>query len=192
MITIDYDPAQSKKLEQSLGNKSKRLPREIATAINATARKTRSQMSKSVREELATTKKAVDATISVRGKASPQQLGSSVRLSQTRRIPLRDFGARQNRAGVAYKISKRGGRKLATSAFQGPKPGVMKATWKGRVFRRVGAARLPIVQLFGASPWGVFQKRKLTAPTVRETDTELRKQIDRRIRFNVLKQSGAI
>lgn len=192
MINISIDNSQVRKLEKELGDKAKRLPRELATAVNATARKVRSSISRSVRQELAVTKKVVDKTIDIRGKATPKKLGSTIRLNQTKRIPLRDFGARQNRAGVSYRVSKSGGRQHIPGAFQGPRPGAVKASWRGRVFKRVGKERLPIVQLFGASPWGVFKKQKLTKPTNKEAKKELRKQVDRRIRFIKLKNSGSI
>jgi hypothetical protein len=60
------------------------------------------------------------------------------------------------------------------------------------VFKRVGEGRLPIIQLFGPSPWGVSIKNNLKKPTVKATKIELIKQIERRIRFLKLKQSGAI
>lgn len=181
-----------KELQAALEGTSKKLPQELKIAVNATAKKTRTSMSREVRKELATKAKSVNKVINIVSKATAQNLTSTVRLSKTKRIPLRDFGARQVRKGVSYKISKTKGRQLAGSAFQGPRPGAIRAKWKGRVFKRVGKSRLPIVQLYGPSPWGVFVKRQLRSPVVHDSNTELAKQVQRRVRFNTLKKQGLI
>lgn len=195
MIAFTVNDRKIKELSKLLKGNAKKLNREIATAVNATAKKTESSMAKQVGQELATSQKNIKTTIKIVKKADKSgatRPSAIVRQLQTKRLPLRDFGARQNKKGTSYKVSKTAGRKLIAGAFQGPKPGAMKSSWRGRVFKRVGKGRLPIVQLFGASPWGVFAKRKLKQPTVRESKLELRKQLERRIRFIKLKQSGAI
>ena len=68
----------------------------------------------------------------------------------------------------------------------------MKASWRGNAFIRVGKTRLPIRKLLGPSPWGVFVVGKKIGPSAQQIEAELKKQIDRRIRFILLKQSGAI
>jgi hypothetical protein len=166
----------------------------MAIAVNATSKKTVAIWAKEVSKEVATAQKNIKSTIKVSKKASAGESKSPtavVTQKKTGRIPLRDFGARQNKSGTSYKIG-RGKRGFVAGAFQGPKPGVMKASWRGRVFKRVGAGRLPIIQLFGPSPWGVSIKNDLKKPTVKATRIELIKQIERRIRFLKLKQSGAI
>jgi hypothetical protein len=181
-----------KELKAAIDGTKKKLPRELKIAVNATAKKTRTMMSREVRKELATKAKAVNKTINIVSRATEISLSSTVRLSKTKRIPLRDFGARQTRQGVSYKISKSKGRGMVPGAFQGPKPGVMNTKWRGRVFKRVGKSRLPIAQLFGPSPWGIFVKRQLRTPVVRDGNAELSKQIQRRVRFNLLKRQGLI
>ncbi len=196
MIAFTVNARKIKELEKLLNGNQKKLRRELATAVNATARKTQSLMAKQIGRELSTAQKNIKQTIAIVKKATPtgeaKSPSATVRQSKTKRIPLRDFGARQNKSGVSYKISKTAGRKQVKGAFQGPKPGTMKASWRGRVFKRTGASRLPIVQLFGPSPWGVFAKKKLKRPTVQDSRVELMLQINRRIRFLKLKQSGAI
>lgn len=192
MLNFIIDSAQIIKLEKSLGAKAKKLPIELKIAVNATAKKTKTQVSKQIRTELAAPAKAVNKTITIDSKATNQTARALVVVKKTKRIPLRDFGARQNKGGVSFRTSKTKGRKTVTGAFQGPKPGVMKASWRGRVFKRVGESRLPIVQLYGPSPWGVVVKNKMKPQAVKEANKELRKQIARRIRFQNLKASGAI
>lgn len=194
MINFVIDRRKVNQLRELVGGSEKKLRQQLKIAVNATASKTKGSMAKQVATELATSQKNIKSTIAVKKKAEASQPVPTAIVTQkeTARIPLRDFGARQNKKGVSFKISKSKGRQTATGAFQGPRPGVMKASWRGRVFRRVGKSRLPIVQLFGASPWGVFKKKKFKAPTVKESRKELRRQVDRRLRFLRLKKSGAI
>ena len=194
MIGFTVQQRKVNELSKVLKGSDKKVRRQLVVAVNATSRKTTGGIAKQVATELATAQKNIKKTIKVKQKAGKTQKVPTAIVSQTetKRIPLRDFGARQNKKGVSYKISKSKGRKTIQGAFQGPKPGVMKAGWRGRVFKRVGKSRLPIQQLFGASPWGVFVKNKMKKPVVKESKQELIKQIERRIRFLKLKESGAI
>jgi hypothetical protein len=195
MIALTVVDRKTNQLSKLLKGKTKRLKREVAIAVNATAKKTTSLLATEVGKQLSTAKKNIKKTISIAKKADPKtgtRMTAIVRQSKTGRIPLRDFKARQNKKGVSYRISKSSGRGFAEGAFQGPKPGVVKASWRGRVFKRVGKARLPIIQLFGASPWGVVKKHTLDKKTKKASKIELEKQLERRIRFLKLKQSGAI
>lgn len=193
MITISSTVTHKiNKLADTLGKKApKQLKQNVAVAVNAAARKGQSHAAKSIGIELATTQKVIKQSLSI-SKATKQEPKSQLKVKATGRIPLRDFGARQNKRGVSYRVSKKDGRKLVAGAFQGPKPGVMKTSWRGRVFKRLGNSRLPIVQLYGASPWGAFVTRKLKNPTKKVIRVELKKQLDRRIRFQKLKAAGTI
>lgn len=180
------------RLADAVERSGRKLPREIATAVNATARKTKSFIAKQVTKELATKQKTVKEHTSQSRKANPSSLAAAVRLSKSSRIPLKEFKPRQTKAGVSYRISKRTGRAVAVGAFQGPRPGLMKASWRGNVFKRVGRSRLPIVKLYGPSPWGVFVGQKMQKPTAGQARSELKRQLERRIRFNNLKADGTI
>jgi hypothetical protein len=192
MIGVSVNQTSLNGLKLAIKNTKTTLRRELRIAVNATAKKAKSIINKQIRSELAVTAKVVDKTISVKAEATEVQLSAKVTVRKTSRIPLRDFGARQTRAGVSAKVSKTGGRKTISGAFQGPKPGVMKSSWRGRVFKRLGKTRLPIVQLFGPSPWGVMTVGKQLGPSKEQTQAELEKQVQRRIRFITLKKSGAI
>ena len=195
MIALSATARGEKQLAKLLNGKAKQINRQLAIAVNATSKKTVSLMAKGVGQELRTAQKNIKATIKIKQKADARAGKSPTAIvsqKKTGRIPLRDFGARQGKKGTSYRVSKTTGRGFVAGAFQGAKPGVMKASWRGRVFKRVGKERLPIVQLFGASPWGVFVGKKLRRPITRETRAELVKQINRRIRFLSLKKSGAI
>ena len=196
MIALSVTARGEKRLAKLLQGNSKRLRREMAIAVNATSKKTVALWAEKSSKELATAQKNIKGTIRVRKKASAGESKSPtavVTQKKTGRIPLRDFGARQTKKGVSYRISPGKGKKpVIAGAFQGPKPGVMKASWRGRVFKRVGKERLPIVQLMGPSPWGVFIKKKMTPAQMKEIETELAKQIERRINLNVLRANKLV
>jgi len=154
----------------------KKLRRETATAINATARKTQSMLSKEIGKELATSQKEIKKTIRVTSKASAAKLGATVSQRPTSRISLLQFGARQTKKGVSYKVSKTKGRKTVPGAFIVNRLGQ-------HVFKRKGKTSLPITKLHGPSPWGITVKNALDKVVAkRDVEPELLKQIDRRIR----------
>lgn len=190
MLSITTDQSQIARLQSVLNGKS--LQKELSIAINATAKSLRSDMSRSIRGELAVKKSDLDKTLKSAKLATPTSLSANVQLRKSPRIPLRDFAARQNKQGVSYRLGKRQGRRMAAGAFQGPKPGSQLTRWRGRVFKRVGKSRLPIVQLHGPSGWGVWVKGDISNPVLRDASSELRKQIERRIRFQILKSSGQL
>ena len=190
MYSIGVAPGDIERLKKSMEGIATNLPKEIAKAINETAKKTRTTLNRGAREELATKAKAINAVMKLPKKANKNKLRTTVIVDKTGQIPLRDYGARQTRAGVSYKISKTQGRKTVPHAFQGPRPGVHK--WGGRVFIREGQARTPIQQMWGPSPWGVVVKRKIDAKAAAEAGPMLKKEIEERIRVNVLKRSGVI
>ena len=161
----------------------KKLRRETATAINATAKRTINMLSKEIGKELATPQKAIKTTIKVASKASQNKLGATVRQRPTSRVSLKEFSARQTKKGVSYRISKTKGRKTVPGSFIVGKLG-------NHVYKRKGNASLPITKLKGPSPWGVTVKNKLDELVAqRDVEPELLKQIDRRIRAVNFKRS---
>lgn len=179
-------------MKKAIDDTGRNLRKELAIACNQTANKSKSTIAKQIGKELATSQKNIRTTIRIVSKAKDSDIQAVVEVKKEKRISLKEFGARQTKTGVSYKISKSRGRKTIPGAFQGPKPGSINVKTKGNVFKRVGKPRLPIVKLFGPSSWGVFVVGKKQGPSVAETEAELKKQIDRRIRFIELKASGAI
>lgn len=166
----------------------KNLKKELAIAAWKAGKKSDSRMAKTIGSELATPQREIKKTITVK----KTDVGSEVELEKTRRISLREFRARQNKSGVSAKVSKKRGTRTIPSAFQGPKPGVMKASWKGHVFKRQSKARLPIIKLRGPSPWGVFVKNDNVKPEAEDIRADFLREILERIRFNTLKNAGVI
>jgi Prophage minor tail protein Z (GPZ) len=179
MIAISIDTKQLQRLEQSLKDKAHRLPRHLATAVNATARKVRSSIAKEIGKELAVKQKVIKDVIKEKSKATKDRPTAKIHINKTNKIPLRDFGAKKlkskRKPGVTYRISKTAGRRsVYRDAF------MIRAG--GHVFRRVGKSRYPLAILHGPSPWGVYVKRNLDVPIKRIATDELKKQIDRQIR----------
>lgn len=191
-MRISIDPSQIARMKKAIDDTGRNLRKELAIACNQTANKSKSTIAKQIGRELATSQKNIRTTIRIVSKAKDSDIQAVVEVKKEKRISLKEFGARQTKTGVSYKISKSRGRKTIPGAFQGPKPGSINVKTKGNVFKRVGKSRLPIVKLFGPSSWGVFVVGKKQGPSVAETEAELKKQIDRRIRFIELKASGAI
>lgn len=192
MLTIDIPADMEEALAKSLIGTAKKLPREIAVVVNKTTAQSITMMSKDIRAEVAVKAKPVKSSLKKGTRASKSKLGSSITLFKTDRLSLKEFGARQVKRGTSYRISKQGGRKLARHAFMGPKPGVKAAKLRGHVFARTGRGRTPITRLDGVSPWGVFVKNNMTPKTVAKTNVIFRKQLTRRINFNLLKKQGLI
>jgi hypothetical protein len=192
MISIDIDAKQLKRLRESAGKAKKKFGRELAAAINAAAKKTKLDIGRDVRSVIAIKKKESEAPLKIHAKATADQPNTTVSIAKTRRLGLRHFGARQDGRGVSYKISKTGGRKRVNGAFQGPKPGVMNIRWKGNAFQRVGKERLPIVHIRGVSAYGAYAKNELSGPQVDAINLELRKQVERRIKLNILRAEGLV
>jgi hypothetical protein len=192
MISIEIDAKQLKRLRESVGKAKTKFGRELAAAINQVARKTKLDIGRDVRSVIAIKKKESESPLKIHAKATAEQPKTTVSIAKTRRLGLRHFGAKQDKTGVSFKISKQGGRQRVQGAFQGPKPGVMNVKWKGNAFRRVGKERLPIIHLRGVSAFGAYVKNKFTPQQIKRINDELSKQMERRIKLNILRASGLV
>jgi hypothetical protein len=69
MLKVSVDQASLKRLQDALKDKASRLPRELATAINATAKKVRIEASRLLRKELNVPSKILKKAIKTKSKA---------------------------------------------------------------------------------------------------------------------------
>jgi len=192
MFKARIDAGQAKALIDATTKAGRSFGKELSAAINDVSRKTKVKVGKDIRAVVAIKTAEAKKPISIQGKASAQNLQVMVRLKKTDRLGLRHFGARQTKKGVSYKISKKGGRTFVAGAFQGPTPKAIKMSWRGNVFKRVGKSRLPIVQIKGVSAFGAYVKNNLEKPGRAEVAAELFKQVERRIKLNVLRANGLV
>lgn len=185
-MRISVDSASAASLKAALKDTTRSIKKELRIAVNATAKKSKSITNKIIRSELANVPaKAINFTMKVHLSENANDLSAVLELKKTDRISLRNFAARQTKAGVSYQISKTQGRKTVNGAF-------ISRKLYGQVFVRTSKERLPILKLWGLSPWGVMVVGKKLGPSKKETQAELEKQIQRRVRFITLKKAGTI
>ena len=192
MITCTIDPKQIQALKEALKAKASRLPREIATAINATAKDVRIVVAREMRKELnpkvkiATIKKVIKSKSS----ATKDQLIAVIRLSKGHPFPMRFFSPRQSKQGVNVQFGRVKGKEGKTFF---PHAFVINR-WGGNVFERIskgkGSGRGPMKQLFGPSPGDIFNQRGITQLAWSVARRQLPIQMQRRIRFLMLQSSG--
>jgi hypothetical protein len=186
-MNVTINSASVASLKRALKDTAFELRKQVRIALNATAKKSKSITNKVIREELANVPaKDINFTMKVHLSENTDKLSAKLEVKKTDRLSLRIFKPRQVKAGVSYQISKSKGRKTAMGTF------INSTKLYGGVFKRAGKQRLPILKLRGPSPWGVMTKGKKLGPSKKETQAELAKQIERRVRFITLKKSGAI
>lgn len=191
MPAIQVDTAKLKELERLVNGAEKKFKKEMAIAINDTRKKVNSLAAKVITDELFTPQKNVKDVFAFQ-KATDTQLAATITIKKSKRLGLRHFGAKQNKKGVNYKISKTKGRKFIAGAFQGPNPKARKISWKGNVFKREAKTRLPIYQKKGPTPRGVYLKSDKDPMIRKQGLDELNKQIERRIRLLKLRAEGKV
>jgi len=193
MISISIDAKQLKELREACGKAKKDFSKELAAGINDTVRKTQVNIGREIRSVVNLKVKVVKESIKT-SRASAGLLRGVVSLGKASRkgFGLQHFGARQNKTGVSYKIGKQGKRKTIAGAFMGPKPGAISIKLHGGVFKRAGKTRLPIVKLYGVSPYGAYVKNDFDETEVVFINKNLQNQMDRRIKLNVLRANGLV
>ena len=192
MIEIEIDAKQLRRLEAAVNRAGKKFSKELAAAINKTASSTKIQIGKDVRSKVAMSVAESKKPIRQQAKASAANLRTVVSLVKTRRLGLQHFGARQDKRGVSFRIDKTKGRQRINGAFQGPRPGQIKASWGGIVLQRKTKNKLPIVHLKGVSAFGTYVKNNFEKQQVALIRSQLRKEMERRIKLNILRAEGLV
>ena len=189
MITVKVNPSQINRIAAELKDKSKRLPREIATAINQTSKKVRSVAAKALKKELNVPARVLKKAIRTK-QAKKDNLVAVVGLFAGYPIPLKYFKPRQIKGGkrgggVTFKIDpKYSARSVIRGAF------IMQPS--GHVAERVGKDRYPIRFAHGPAPGSAFEKAGIRVLAEKTAAQELPKQMERRIRFLKLQTAGGL
>lgn len=196
-IRVTVDPASLTRVKEALRRKPDLLLKQIAGALNDTAKHEKSNVSKLLREKVNIQKRDIDKHIFI-SRAYPKHLVATVHLEKTDRISLKYFQARQTKKGVTYRIAKaatpvgRGGKRSS-----GPKERIPDAFGPniprlgGNVYRRkrLGdgkkAPRLPIVKLHGPSAWGVFIRHNMRADVNKSARAYLANRLRHRVQYQV-------
>ena len=174
MVEIKFDKAKLKRIQKILADTPRAMPRIVSSAINKTTALAKTDISKRIRTVLAAKAAAVKKKIS-RKKATYRRWRSDLYISK-KRLPLITFSARQNKAGVSYKIEKAGGRTTAPHTFIQTMPSGHEG-----VFVRKGKSRYPIAEKMGPSIGFVFETGGMVSQAKAEANKTLEKQIDSQI-----------
>jgi hypothetical protein len=175
-------------LIEGLNRASENLPREVYSALNEAAKKTKKMMAVEVTNQIEHKLAQKIIKKQLKTKKDRQNLTVTVSLVKSWRVPLRDYGARQTKKGVT--IANRGkgtGRTVYPHAF------VVKKFGNHVYTRPETGERGPILKLKGVSPWGVLIKNKSKIATiVMVSQEEVKKQLADRIRYLNLKKQGQL
>lgn len=191
-MRLTIDARSSAAILKLLDGMEKDVRKQVRIAVNKAGQRMESKMAKMVREEINVTAKAVKKVITRPRLADENNLFTTIEVGKDKRIPLKEFGARQSKKGVTYKISKRGGKKTLLGGF-------IVRSLGGHVFVRVGEKveaskgrykgkmRQPIVKKYGPSVWGYFANRAVKDKVQSDANAELETQVLERIRFLTVK-----
>ena len=186
---------------KALANVTTNLTKQIGIASWQAAKFGKSHIAKEIGKELATPQKDIKKDIDAKRAGGTR---ATVTLDKSKRMSLKRFKPKQNATGVAYKISKTEGRKKIPGAFMGPRPGAVARKLHGHVWMRSGArvamtkgaskgqSRQRIYKLYGPSPWGVVVTRDKQLPIGVIIKDRYGQELEKRLRYLRLKQSGVI
>jgi hypothetical protein len=177
MISMDSPSRELQRQRERLKGIKGGFEKAFARAAKRVASQGRTEISKGIRQNINIKASDLKPVLQI----GRYKKGASITLREKQRLSLRYFGATQNSKGVTYKMNKGSGRAFIEGAFQGPRPGAVKVSWLGNVFKRVGKDRLPIQKIMGASAWGVFVVRGMYKPT----EDDLMQNFNQRLRHEI-------
>ena len=190
MINVGVDAGSIERLRSALGSMEKGLPREVATAINATAKKVRTEAARLLKKELNVPVKVLKKAIHNKSKATKENTRAVVGLFKGYPIPLKYFKPKQTKAGgVTYRIDPKLKGKAGKSSLR---DAFIINAYNGNVYRRKGKKRGPVEQQYGPSPGVAFEQAGIAQAARKTAADELPKQMERRIRFILLKNAGGL
>ena len=96
-------------LQRTLRDVPGGLNKALVGAVNDTAMATKRQMASAIYDRIMIKKKDISPHIRVK-RAHKSRPSATVSLSETHRLSLKRFGARQIKSGVSYKIERKGAR----------------------------------------------------------------------------------
>jgi hypothetical protein len=186
-VKITIDQSSIDNIKTVLGDLSRRYGRELATAVNATAKKVRFEASKELKKELKVPVKILKKVIKQKARATEDKTQATIGFFKGYPIPLKYFGAKQlKKGGVSFKINPKF---RITSVL---KNAFIVKQYGGNVYERAGEKRFPLKKQFGPSPGSAFETLQLIPKMLVVAQAELPKQVQRRIRFLTLKANDGL
>ena len=180
-------------LVKALDNVVANLPKKLRQVSSKTATYGKSQIGKMIVNEAGLNVKQSEAKKDI--KISKGATSATLVLKKTARLSLKRFkpkqygkrksGKNKGAGGVSYKLKKGQSATRIAGAFILPTKG-------SHVYKRIGKSRLPIAKLHGPSPWGVMRANNRLVVLRKRIRERLQKELVEAIRYNTLKQSGAI
>jgi hypothetical protein len=195
MISVTVQNTSEEKTLERLAGTQRNLRKHLKAVVNRTSKRTQAFVAKLIREEIVITTKGAKQAVKLTKPASDVNLTAELDVVREDRISLREFGAKQNKKGVTYRVSKREGRKRIPSAF-------IVASLGGHVFvrdglkrpavkgRYKGMMRQKIYKKQGPSLYRVVAQEDKLAAINDFTGAELTRQMQDRIRFLSLPPIG--
>ena len=184
-ITITFNKSQLARARRLLKSIPGGLNRAVPAAINKTTRTAKVRTARAIGQVVNLKINRIKRSIRTSRPASRGHWRRDVIVDESKRIPLAEFGARQNKKGVSYKIARNSPR-TTIKYDKKTNPVFLKKLRTGHVgvFKRRTTSRLPIVELRGPSIAAAYETSRRQIRAVR-IDTEkvfeknLLSQVDR-------------
>lgn len=186
MIILTINQSQINSLKQALVGTARKLEREVKTAVNAVAKKVALEAARDLSKEMPLKIGTLKKIVKQKAKATNERPRAVIGIGKGYPVPLKYFKAKQIKRGVTYKLSKKAkGKSVLRDAF------IVKR-YGNNVYKRAGTGRGPLQQQYGPSPGEYFEGLRIVERSIERARDELVKQMDRRIRFVLLEQSGQL
>jgi len=208
MLEVSFKKDSMNRVKQIMESIGANVRKELAVAVNNTVREAKKPAAKELGKVFFVPNKTLKKLVGQKRRANERRVEAVMVLREGYPFPLKFFKPVHGAAGVTVKMDKRikgkKGESLIAGAFQGPRPGVMKRTWKGNVFARqgdkrkmtkgryAGKMRQPIVKLFGPSPAQAIEDAGIGKLIVAVSSKQLSIQVQERLRFLILKSQGKL
>jgi hypothetical protein len=184
-MTFQVDLRGMEEFAKLLKGSEKQINRNVATAINETKKKAVTFASRQLKTELPVPVRILKKTLETKSVARENKLYARMNMWGGYPISLRHFQAKMTKQGVTYRRSKSDkGRMISAGAFI-----IRKG---GKVYRRAGKERGPLVEVFGPSPGDAIKVLALGPKVLGFIQEQLPLSVERRLRAIKLAQSGTI
>lgn len=175
---IDKDASR---LRRSLAKVGEKVSGDAKEAVKATAKKVFTKAKNELKKQFNANQSLIDSSLRIRNRPQIDKFSAILIMNQTPKTPLKYLKARANKKGVVYKVGNE--TRFVRGAF------VIKK-YDNHVFKRLGSTREPIM-LFGPSISEMYRRTK-TKPLENMTRSELRKQVQKRMRTIELERRGTV
>ncbi len=208
MLQITFKKDSMNRVKQIMESIGANVRKELAVAVNATVGDAKKASAKELGKVFFVPNKTLKKLVGQKRRANERRIEAVMALREGYAFPLKFFKPVHGKSGVKVKMDKRikgkKGESLVAGAFQGPRPGVMKRTWKGNVFARqgdkrkmtkgryAGKMRQPIVKLYGPSPAQAIEDAGIGKLIAAVSSKQLSIQVQERLRFLLLKAQGGL